>query len=99
VKARASRANRAPHTKRKGRPRPMAFLRAAQLDATAYKAKLPFLSRFGLTVASTAALVSPPLRNACFSAAANAWLAAISFSRSLAGSSGIIGGPNLLWWP
>jgi hypothetical protein len=77
----------------------MAFLRAAQLDATAYKAKLPFLSRFKLTVASTAALVSPPLRNACFSAAANAWLAAISFSRSLAGSSGIIGGPDLLWWP
>jgi hypothetical protein len=55
------------------------------LDATAHKAKLPFLSRFGLTVASTAALVSPPLRNACFSAAANAWLAVISFSRSLAG--------------
>ena len=63
----------------------------------AYKAKMPFLPRFGLTVASTPPLVSAPLRNACFSAAANAWLAAISRSRSAAESTGTIGGPDLLW--
>ena len=64
----------------------------------AYKAKMPFLRRLGLTVASTPALVSAPFSSACFSAAANAWLAVISFSRSAAGSSGRIGGPDLLWW-
>jgi hypothetical protein len=65
---------------------------------TCYKATTPFLPRFGLTVASTLPLVSAPLRNACFSAAANAWLAAISCSRSAAESTGTIGGPDLLWW-
>jgi hypothetical protein len=66
-------------------------------DRYAYKARMPFLPRFGLTVASTPPVVSAPLRNACFSAAANAWLAAISCSRSAAESTGTIGGPDLLW--
>jgi len=63
----------------------------------AYKAKMPFLPRFGLTVASTPAGVSFPLRNACLSAAAKAWLAVISFSRSVASSAGTIAGPDLVW--
>jgi hypothetical protein len=38
------------------------------------------------------------IRFAAASAAANAWLAAISCSRSAAGSAGMIGGPDLLRW-
>jgi hypothetical protein len=62
-----------------------------------YKARTPFLPRLGLTVASTPALVSAPFCNAFLSAAAKAWLAAISCSRSIAGSAGTMGGPDLLW--
>jgi len=39
---------------------------------------MPCLPRFALIVASTPALVSAPFCNAFFSAAAKAWLAAIS---------------------
>jgi len=47
------------------------------LDATLTN-RVPFLPRFGLTVASTAALFSAPLCSACLSAVAKARLAAIS---------------------
>jgi hypothetical protein len=69
------------------------LLRAAKPDA------VPFFPRFGMTVASTPTLVSAPLCNARLSAAAKAWLAAISCSRSVAGSAGTMGGPDhsLLW--
>jgi hypothetical protein len=57
--------------------RPDGFLDCSAQQPGALRS-CPFLPRFELTVASTPALVSAPFCNAFFSAAAKAWLAAIS---------------------